>query len=82
VEWVWQWSEPLIVGIFYYPWKKTNMATIRLPENKQKLGKNYQDRPALCRLQLKRADKFWTLVPHNKTRKNIHINIRPETFSF
>jgi hypothetical protein len=25
------------------------------------------------------ADKYWTRVPHNKTRHNVHINTRPET---
>jgi hypothetical protein len=48
---------------------KTSIVTIQLPENEQKRGENYQDRPPLCRMQLKRANKFWTLVPQTKTRK-------------
>jgi hypothetical protein len=27
------------------------------------------------------ADKFWTGIPHAKTRKNVHINKFPETLS-
>jgi hypothetical protein len=59
--------------------EETDMVIIRVPENEQKQGENYQDRPVLCRVQLKRADKFWTLVPHTKTRKYVHISMCPET---
>jgi hypothetical protein len=30
---------------------------------------------------MKGADKFWARVPHNKIRKNVHINLYPETFN-
>jgi hypothetical protein len=30
--------------------------------------------------ELKGAEKLWAQAPYTKTRKNVHINMRPETF--